>query len=428
MTALNTTADVGKHISSFPCPRLFHSSIPGKYVWVMMLLGMVVTGCAGTRPATPESTIDREYSFWPPFPAEPRIQFLVSYRSSADIEPARSSFDDLLYGADENALPIQKPYGVEMTNGRIYVCDIRNTGVVVLDLVKHQTRIMGTSGVGGLVQPTDIAIAEDGMIYVADVKRGVIFVFNSEERHVASFGHSGLRPVGLAIHKNNLYVCDFTSQSVLVMDRFSGEIQRSIGEPGSDDGQFVRPLGVAVDYRGRVIVCDVIKCRLQTFDASGKFLHATGSISDTAGSFVRPKHIDVDNTGNVYVTDAAFQNVQLFNDAGQTLMFFGSAGDHPGSMNLPAGLCIHEGDLELFARYIHPDFKAEYLILVTNQFGLDKVSVYAFGQLRGGKSIQDIEGVVVPVATGVQEDDEQSPAIQPIKEPDKSIESSEDQP
>lgn len=94
----------------------------------------------------------------------------------------------------------------------------------------------------------------------------------------------------------------------------------------------------------------------------------------------------------------------MFNAQGQVLMFFGSAGNHPGHMDLPVGLCVNEDDLELFREYIHPAFDARRLILVTNQFGPDKVSVYAMGQLKEGFQVQDLSPVLSPMSSGVQEE------------------------
>jgi len=349
-------------------------------------------GCAAPTDTGPAK--DRGYSFWPQFPAEPRVQFLVSYRYSSDITPAQSRFDDLIYGKDSGVLPINKPYGVEFWNGRIYVCDIKNPGVVVLDLAKKQTRVMRTNGLGGMQQPTDIAIAEDGTKYVADAVRGVVFVFDANERHTRSFGRDGFKPVGVAVDGDRLYVSDFTSNRVLIMDRADGTVIGEIGEPGGEDGQFVRPLGVGTTPSGDVVVGDVIRCRLQVFGPSGELLNAVGQIGDTAGSFVRPKHLDVDEDGLIYVVDASFNNVQVFNEKGQVLMFFGSSGTHPGAMDLPAGLAISETGLEYFKPYIHPAFQAERLIFVTNQFGANKVSVYAMGQLAEGFTTDDIISVV----------------------------------
>jgi DNA-binding beta-propeller fold protein YncE len=360
------------------------------------------SGCASGPAAQPGglSAGQRQYSFWPPIPHEPRVQFLTSYRFSADVEPRRSAFDDLVFGAERQVLPIGKPYGVAAWHGRIYVCDITNPGVVILDLVKRETRLMGTRGVEPMAQPTDITVASDGMKYVVDRQLGRIFVFSAEDRHVATFGHQGFMPVAAAAHEGELYVADFQSQSIVVMDRFKGATLRQIGGPGGEEGRFIRPLGVEVDASGGVYVSDVIRGRLQKFAPDGGLLFARGEIADSPGNFVRPKHVAVDREGLVYVVDAAFQNVQMFNGAGELLMFFGSPGEHPGSMSLPAGIDVCEDNLELFAPYVHPAFEARRVVIVTNQFGLNKVAVYAMGGLKPGRTVADIAPYAVTVTDG----------------------------
>ncbi|MHC4081404.1 MAG: NHL repeat-containing protein [Planctomycetota bacterium] len=362
-----------------------------------------VSGCASSQRSGGGGAAGDEYSFWPPPPNEPRIQFLTSYAFSADVEPPQSGFDKLVFGAQREVLPIGKPYGVAFWRGRVYVCDIVNPNVVILDLVERQTRLMFTRRGEPMRQPTDIAIAPDGMKYVADRRVGRIFVFDAEDRHVSTLGKRGLIPVGVAVHGDELYVPDFETQSVLVLDRSSGETLRSIGEAGGDPGQFIRPLGIDVDRKGNVYVTDAIRGRLQKFAPDGELLYVLGDISDAPGNFVRPKHVAVDRDGVIYVVDAAFQNVQMFNAEKELLMFFGSPGAHLGSMSLPAGVTAHDGDLSLFEEYVHPAFELKRLVLVTNQFGLHKVAVYALGNLRKGATIDDITPDAATVSTGLEE-------------------------
>ena len=390
---------------------------------VGIALFAVFVGCA-SAPRVEKKT-NSEYAFWPAFPAEPRVQFLVSYRLSSDIIPPRSGFQRLVFGGKAEALPINKPYGVEMWDGKIYVCDIRAASVVVLDLKQKETRVLISRRLGGLSQPVDIAIAPDGTKYIADLHRGLIFVFDAKDRSTTAFGWSGLKPSGVAVAGDELFVTDFTSQSVVVMDRYTGEKKRQIGEPGSEDGQFVMPLGVEV-ANNKLFTCDVIRCRVQEFTPTGVLQGAFGEIGDSAGMFVRPKQMGVDSDGIIYVVDAAFQNVQMFNKDGHILMFFGSAGTHPGSMNLPAGLCVHEGDLDLFTQYIHPAFDANRLILVTNQFGGNKVSVYAMGGLKKGYTVQDLAGTIAPVAPGVKEEEGAASPTPQVPRPESPDEPADD--
>jgi hypothetical protein len=393
---------------TFPSLKHIARAVAVAGVLFLPVLGLLTGGCASNSAvpgATPKAVeAQRTAAFWPQYPDEPRIQFLTSFSVSTDVQPAKGKLDQLIYGKEpEQVLPLNKPYGVEMWNGRIYVCDIRNGTVTVLDLRNKQVLVLGKTPNDALLTPTDIAIAPDGMKYVADTGRGLVAVYDAQDRRVNTIGHKDLKPVSLAVRGNELYVCDFVGQRVEVFDRGSGQVLRAIGEPGSEAGQFIRPLGIAVDAQGFVYVMDVMKCQLQKFDPKGELVGNWGTISANAGGLVRPKHIDIDRDGTLYVVDAAFQNVQLFDQRGQVLTFFGTAGAHPGSMYLPAGICVHEGDLDLFANQIHPAFQAERLVLVTNQFGGNKVAVYAMGRLKPGKSVQDVSASKGMVPSGVSD-------------------------
>lgn len=392
----------------------------GSAALLALALLAMTAGCSSNPKTTEAPTaVATEYAFWPPYPDEPRLQYVVSFKHSGQIAPRKSSaLEDIIYGKETNVdAAVNKPYGVEMWNGRIYTCDIRGGAVMVFDLRKKQTRIMGTTGREILVRPTDIAISDDGTKYVADLGRNLIFVFDADERFVRTIGMKDLQPAGLAVFDDRLYVSNFVGQRVEIFDRRNGNHLGSFGEPGDGDGQFVRPLGIEVDAQGNIYVTDVIRCRLQKFSPEGEFLLGFGVITNNIGSFVRPKHIAVDKEGTIYVVDASFQNVQLFSPEGYILTFFGAAGAHPGAMFLPAGITIHYGDMDLFKPYIHPDFEAQYLVLVTNQFGDDKVSVYAFGQLRPGVSVEAIRASQADINLGV-EDADKAQGVNPEVTPD----------
>lgn len=374
----------------------------------LLLLPIALTiGCSST-PRSEAPQAPKEYAFWPPYPDEPRIQFLVSYQHSGQVaEHKPSALADIIYGRDTaTATAVNKPYGVEMWNGRIYTCDIRAACVMVFDLRNRQTRVMGTTGRETLLRPTDIAIAEDGTKYVADIGRNLIFVFTPDERFVTTFGMKDLQPSGVAVFGDRLYVSNFTGQRVEILNRLNGAPIGHIGERGDEDGKFVRPLGVEVDREGNVYVTDVIRCKLQKFSPEGEFLLGFGTITNNIGALRRPKHVAVDDEGLMFIVDGAFHNVQVFSPEGYILTFFGAAGAHPGAMYLPVGVTVHHGDLDLFKPFIHPDFEARYLILVTNQFTDHKVCVYAFGQLRPGVTVEAIRRSQADITLGVESADQ----------------------
>jgi hypothetical protein len=87
----------------------------------------------------------------------------------------------------------------------------------------------------------------------------------------------------------------------------------------------------------------------------------------------------VDRAGRVYVVDAASQVVQIFDADGKLLLFFGEPEGSPVGLNLPAKVAIDYDHVGLFQTYAAPDFQVEYLVIVTNQYGDRKVSVFGFG-------------------------------------------------
>lgn len=370
---------------------------------------LVFASCSSTPAAKPTPKSERtNYAFWPLFPDDPRVQFLRSFGGSGDLSPTKSSaLEDIVFGKEvEQDAMINKPYGLTMRDGRVYVCDMRAGSLVVLDLKKKQTRLIGTTGSNRLSHPVAVAVADDGQIYVAESERGAIVVFDAQERYSRSMGFQKFKPVALAIHGNRLYATDMLAQAVQVFDRTTGKQIGTIGTVGDNDGQFRLPMGVATDAKGDVYVVDMMRGRLQKFSPDGQFLLAGGAMGDSAGTFARPKHITVDRDGIIYVVDAAFQNVQLFDDQMRVLMHFGAAGDHPGAMNMPAGICVDDATVALFRDELHEGFDAKRVVAVTNQFGNAKVSLYAFGEKKEGFAAADFAKVAAPVAAGVGANEE----------------------
>jgi len=382
-------------------------SVVRSLVWVLAAGACAgLWACAGPAkgPAEREEAAGT-FAFWPVFPDEPRIQFVRAFSGSEDVAPTRKSgLERIVFGPEAEAEAfINKPYGVAMRGGRIYVCDMRGAALTVLDLKARQTRLVGTSGVNRLSHPVDVEVTPDGTIYVADNERGAILVYDERERYSSMIGFPKFKPVSLAAFGDRLYAADMNAQVVQVFDRRSGEKVGSIGTVGDEDGQFRLPLGVATDREGNVYVVDMMRCRVQKFAPDGRFLAGFGARGDYAGTFARPKHIDVDADGVVYVVDAAFQNVQMFDEKFQLLMSFGAVGEFPGALNLPAGICVSDDEVGLEAPRIHPGLEPRRFVVVTSQFGVEKVSLYVRGDLRAPYTAADLAKAAATVSTGVGE-------------------------
>jgi DNA-binding beta-propeller fold protein YncE len=362
---------------------------------LMMLVALVslvpgLGGCAETQTAKPGKA---EYMFWPPAPDEPRIQFLTSISSSGDVTRKSTSMEEFLYGkATVTDLPFERPYGVRMYDGKLYICDATAANVSILDFRNKEVRVLGASGQVHLSKPIDIAVSPDGVKYVADTGYGAVMVFDAEDKYAGKIAVKGMRPVSVAVFGKELYVSDLGASIVRVFDRFDGKEKRTIGAPGGEKGQFGGTMGLTLDKKGNVYVNDVLGCKVQKFSPEGTFDYAIGGLGEHPGQFVRPKMMAVDDSGILYVVDFAFENVQMFDEKGEWLMHFGGEGDYPGGMNAPTGVCVSDADMDLFSQYVHPAFNAKRLVIVTNNTGAHKINIYAVGELKAGKTVADIAG------------------------------------
>ena len=360
-------------------------------------------GCGCTTAAKPVEQ-KAEFMFWPPAPDVPHIQFLTSISSTADVTQKQDRLATFLYGEDTTSdIPFARPYGLRMYDGKLYVCDASAAMVAILDFRKKEVRLLGQTGQVHLIEPIDIAVAPDGVKYVTDTGHGAVLVYDATDRYAGRIAVQDLRPVSAAVRGNELYVTDLAASKVRVFVRFNGKELRTIGEKGGENGQFGGVFGLALDAEGNLYANDIITCRVQKLTGDGKFLWGIGGLGDHPGQFVRPKLLAVDSANYLLVVDFAFQNVQVFDEEGTLRDFFGGSGGFPGAMDGPAGVCVADTDLDLFAQYVHPAFAAQRLLFVTNSIGKNKINVYALGGLKPGKTVADISSGRVQGVFGLGE-------------------------
>jgi DNA-binding beta-propeller fold protein YncE len=363
------------------------------FITVCMTLVFLAGGCGPkTKAVTTEmkkgDEKSREIFFFPALPNTPRFQYLTTFSTSKDIEKKKGKFFRFVAGdEEEKPIPISKPYGVDIYNGIIYVCDVKDGVVKTLNLKDHVLGIIGSRGSGKLKKPANVFIDKvNQLLYVADVARKQVVVFNLKGNFRRAYGKLGefAGPSDVALHGDRLYVCDVRGHRIHVLNRESGEILFSIGKAGSHEGEFYHPTNIDIQ-NDHLYVSDSTNFRFQIFTLDGEFIAAYGKAGRRPGNFARNKGIAVDKEGRIYVVDSAFQNVQVFNKEFKLLLYLLGPGNDPHSINLPAGIAIDYDNIQYFKKFISPQFDPEYLLFVTSNFGLNKVNVYAFGNYKGQK-------------------------------------------
>jgi hypothetical protein len=351
---------------------------------------IVVATLALTQACAAPAKVAPPVVFFPAAPELPRIQFLTSFAGLKDVQK-QSGFERFVVGENQD-LRVNKPYGLDVFDGKVYVCDVNST-VAVFDF-KNKTfgPLKGAVGAGQLRQPTNISIASDGTKYVSDPVRRQVVAYDQNDAYLRAYGDPDTwRPVDAVPAADKLYVVDTAAQVVKILDRASGQTLGTIGDKGDPSERLSRPTNIAIDHDGDIYVTDLDRFQVIRFDASGAFKRTFGKAGDNRGHFARPKGIAVDGAGRLYAVDAAFNNVQIFDREGRLLMFFGESGEVPGGLLLPAKVVINTDSLKYFQQYLQPGFQADYLVFVTSQVGDRRVNVFAFGKAQGMKYPEDEE-------------------------------------
>lgn len=255
--------------------------------------------------------------------------------------------------------------------------------------------------------PQGIAIDGSNNIYVADSYQfsfdHVIQKFNSNGVFLEKFGslcqlstttgcsdpdgggplESGdgqfLFPSDVAIDSvGNIIVADNNNHRVQKLDpngTFLFKLGASGGDgtPGSGDGEFWFPFGVATDSANNIYVADTTNSRIEKFDSSGNFQgwmgfcnsgsscnlgnHTSVGFGCTAttcsspvgstgnGHFNGPRGIAIDSSDNIYVADTGNNRVQIFDSSGNFISKFGTSGSSDGQFNLPRGITADDSKI-----------------------------------------------------------------------------------
>jgi len=351
---------------------------------------LLAVGC-GPKVKPPEE----DKIFYPKAPDLPRLQFLTSFSNTGEwVNPAADkggfNFTDFLLGTTDGSeeefdVEIDMPYGLGVRDGKLYVCDVGIKVVHVIDMKNRTYKRLGDKRI--LKNPVNITFAPDGTAYVCDTGVSRVAVFDKEDKFVKYLGSARYcEPMDLAIRGDELIVANAKKRTIEAWGK-DGVIHGELAKGGELPGQLMRPTNVAIAPDGNIFVCDTGSSIVNVYNREGTYLRSFGAPGDRPGFFARPKGIAIDDEGIVYVADAQWQNVQMFAPSGGFLLIFGGANNLRGGMSIPACAVIDKTMLPLFKSYIDPDFQAEYLLFLSNQYGRNKVAVYAYGKSRTGKYI-----------------------------------------
>jgi len=210
------------------------------------------------------------------------------------------------------------PFGVAVgPDDSIYVTDLKRGMVLVYNAEGKFKRYIGNfKGEAGFDRPTSIAVDRDtGRIYLVDSTRHLVFIFDRDGRTITHIGKRGggsgpsefRLPTELVLHGGELFVLDTQNERIQVFD-LDGHYKREFKPRGMSA---VSAKGIAVDAEGLIYVLFDIGA-VEVFSPNGVRLFHFGHYGTDAGEFLQSQGIYIDSADRVFVTDTGNGRVQIF--------------------------------------------------------------------------------------------------------------------
>lgn len=335
------------------------SRIRGAGVCAVVVLSAALAGCAspgirGELVFGMNDAPEGKRIVWPAEPEVPRYLYagtLVGEQNfvapkTEEAKRGLAAFGAWLVGLGgaEPRVVLQRPAAVIGDNdGRIFVSDVSRQGIFVFDQRAGELQVWEQAeGFRTFLAPSGMAVGADGSLYVADADLAFVAHLDARGETLAPIGKGLLqRPIGVALDaaSGQLYVADAYAHDIKVFDP-EGRLVNTIGRRGEGDGEFNFPTHLAF-VRGELYVTDTMNSRIQIFGADGQLLKGQfGERGLYIGNMVRPKGVGVDSEGNIYVVESYYDSLLIYNPGGELLLQVGGTGTSTGSFYLPSGVWI----------------------------------------------------------------------------------------
>lgn len=204
------------------------------------------------------------------------------------------------------------------------------------------------------LQPTDIAVGKNNLIYVMDGVNSQVKVFDKEGVFKFAFGKKGNQkghfndPVGITTDSaGRVYVADTRNQRVQIFS-FDGTFERQIILPEDKNGKPPEPVDIAVNERLKhLYISDNNNHRVLVYSNPGFDLLSTrGSEGARSNQFRYPFLMAAGNDDSLFIVDVLNTRIQAWKQD-KPVMSIGGFGVDLGQLYRPKGICVDNNDLVL---------------------------------------------------------------------------------
>lgn len=274
----------------------------------------------------------------------------------------RTALTQSHFGSVGSGFDMLNPHGIVAVDGGYMLTDFGAPGVLFVDNAGARSEFSVTP-VNGFNQIRAFDLLANGDYAAADFGGERVFIIDGEtgERTVVSGQGRGAGPklngpVSVdELDEDTLIVSEFSSQSVLLIDKASGdrEYLTSSAENGRGEGPILGTRGLTLDPNNpaRMLATDFALDAVISVDmATGNRSIHSSAISDTPRGegppLNNPFGIDIDADGTIYVSDMGMRAVVAINEAGDRKII--SSNDDIGEgikFGSPWGLRLIDGEI-----------------------------------------------------------------------------------
>lgn len=253
-------------------------------------------------------------------------------------------------------LSLNGPRGIAIgPNGEIYIADTFNSRIVKVDAAGKLLATWGSrtpdgqtpSAPGTFVEPWDVAVDNEGNVFVADTWNHRVQKFDANGVFLLEWGIAGVSsegsdrlwgPRSIAINPDGRVFVTDTGNKRVVVFASNGEFLSEFGTQG--EGRLNEPVGIAIGPDNLVYVADTWNLRVAVFTAEGQFVASWPVQGWASDSIDNKPYIAIDKQGRVYITDPEGYRVIVFSSSGKALIAFGQYGPEDDTFGLPVGVAV----------------------------------------------------------------------------------------
>ncbi|QDV92046.1 Serine/threonine-protein kinase PknD [Phycisphaerae bacterium RAS2] len=262
--------------------------------------------------------------------------------------------------ADRAAPGLLMPTDVAVArDGRVFVADGVNDRIVVFNPAGHVAREIRRVADQSLAHPVGIDVDASGNLWIADAGNARIVVANvpaaadapieliriiplpaGPNDHPADPTDAAVSPDGAVV-----WTVD-NNRHVLIRHDVKRGTHALAGRQGEARGQLHYPFMLARDAKGNVYASDVLNGRVGVFSDTGGVVTSIAQYGVEPGMLYRPKGVALDADGNVWVSDSVLGVVQVFTSTGRFIDVLRDASGKPLKLAAPMGMAFDaSGDL-----------------------------------------------------------------------------------